>query len=310
MRHALGTLNFLYRHKSTTEGPRSVFDAYVEECKKDGRLPLFDTAYYYGDTQTDALVGMYLRDLDTDFEVSGKANPWSNNDFESGSLGQLSQAGLRRQINASLKNLGIPKFRTFFLHAYDHETPLSETLETVDDLYRQEKFDSFGVSNFSAKNVLDVSEGLEFLTVDLSDYQGMYNMVCRKVQGVIPLVRDLGLTFWAYNLLAGGLLTGRYKDRSILETEPGRFHKNQIYQNIFWKPPLLKYVDFLEDPLRDSLGWLSCQSWMEAGDIAVVGASSPKQLTETLGALREPKMPRFIPDYTQDVLDASPEYFY
>lgn len=310
MRTALGTLNFLYRHKSTTEGPRSVFDAYVESCKTRGQLPLFDTAYYYGDTQTDALLGMFLKDLDTDFDVSGKANPWLNNDFESGSLGQLSREGLTRQVTASLKNLGIPKFRTFFLHAYDHETPLTETLETVDDLYRQEKFDSFGVSNFSARNVLDVVEGLEFLTVCLDDYQGMYNMVSRKVEGVIPLIRDLGLTFWAYNLLAGGLLTGRYKNRAIVDTDPGRFHKNQIYQDIFWKPALLKYVDFLEDPLRDSLGWLSCKSWMEPGDIAILGASSPGQLAEQLKALQEPKMPRFLPDYTPDVQDASPEYYY
>ena len=55
---------------------------------------------------------------------------------------------LANKIEASFWNL--MKVKILYLHAPDHETPLLETLTAINDLYKEGKFEEFGLSNFSS----------------------------------------------------------------------------------------------------------------------------------------------------------------
>ena len=74
-------------------------------------------------------------------------------------------------------------------------------------------------------------------------YQGMYNLLCRKVEEVFPILNKKDINFWGYNPLAGGLLTGKYINQNLDNSESSRFKNNKIYQNIFYKPEIIDSVE-------------------------------------------------------------------
>jgi aflatoxin B1 aldehyde reductase len=83
------------------------------------------------------------------------------------------------------------------------------------------KFKRFALSNYAAWEVMEIyhickQRGFVLPTV----YQGMYNALTRDVEReLFPCLRRLGMSFYAYNPLAGGLLTGRYS-YDDLQTQP------------------------------------------------------------------------------------------
>jgi len=108
------------------------------------------------------ILGNILSELD-DYEystnkplIATKANPWFENDFSNGILGQLSPENVERQLNTSLKNLQKENIEYFFLHAPDHETPIIDTLTKCDELWRKEKFHQLGISNYSKDQLEEI----------------------------------------------------------------------------------------------------------------------------------------------------------
>ena len=109
----LGTMNIDYPHSSLSENERNlntysnIIETYIQKCIIYDMDPILDTAYYYGNTKTEQSLGhiFSLGDLSMIPKIATKANPWLNNDFTTGQLGQLSEEGIYRQLTTSLKNL-------------------------------------------------------------------------------------------------------------------------------------------------------------------------------------------------------------
>lgn len=245
--------------------------------------PLLDTAYYYGLGSGQRRLGDLLALLPPEARprLASKANPWLDNEFESGRLGQLGAAGFERQLRGSLADLGVDEVDTFFLHAYDYETPLLETLESVRrnrDGYRR-----WGLSNFSKAQVLRVLDLCEEHGVpEPRVYQGMYNVLCRKVEELFPVLRDRGIEFWAYNPLLGGLVVSG----AGAAGGGGRF-SNPTYRGIFGGlRDACREIGGEEGAgLRRALLWLRDHSKLSADDAILLGASTPKQLQQSMSVL-------------------------
>jgi aflatoxin B1 aldehyde reductase len=314
----LGTMNIDYPHSSntnaTTEYYQSIIDKYISQTKD----PILDTAYYYGNTKTEQILGEILPYLSRQPKIATKANPWFENDFTNGKLGQLSKTNLERQLTISLRNLKKDKVDIFYLHCPDYETPFSETLETTDELWRKEKFDYLGISNFSIDQVKELFHICESTGYNRPKYyQGMYNIICRKVEEIFPIVEEHDMIFWGYNPLAGGLLTGKYKDG--IPSESTRFTNNQIYQNIFWKPEIIDPLhDFFKSPdcISESLQWLFHHSKIrQNNDKIIMGVSTLEQLENNIQIISKnhnytnEKMQVLNNIYTK-ISDASPNYYY
>lgn len=291
----------------------------VRSFSTHGSPVRIDTAYYYGNTETEKSLGRVLKELTT-YEVCGKANPWHDNDFTNGRFGGLSKDALRWQLETSLKNLDLDAFDTFLLHAWDYDTPLEETLEECERLFRQERFRHFGVSNFSIGQVHETIDLCERLNLPFTTYQGMYNAACRKVRPVIHAMHDIGGSFVAYNPLAGGLLTGKYSGiRSANDLDQScRFKDNPVYQSIFWKDEILNFSEVLgEDPIRNAFAWLLHHSALDDrfGDGIVIGASSAEQLDRTMDEIEracplDSERIRAIDTRAQAIAPATPDYWY
>jgi len=321
----LGTMNISYPYSSNKfdsssnnnlDSYKSILETYLNKMKKKSIL---DTAYYYGNTTTEKILGELLLDMPFIPKIATKVNPWFNNDFTNGKLGQLNKDGIEKQLNTSLINLKQDKIDILYLHCFDYETCLKETLETCDTLWRKDKFDYFGVSNFSltqTKEVIDISEKYDYNPITY--YQGMYNLISRKVEEIFPLLNEHDIEFWGYNPLAGGLLTGKYKEYKNTEeiAENSRFKDNKIYQSIFWKPEILKNLkDFFtldkEECIKYSLKWLQNGSKMNQSDKIILGVSTMDQLNTCLNILDDKTtLDKKWDQLYEPIANFSPNYWY
>jgi aflatoxin B1 aldehyde reductase len=316
----LGTMNIEYKYSSLKSKNYEVYKSIIKRYFELNNDPILDTAYYYGNTKTEEILGNIFQDLNTTPKIATKANPWYNNDFTNGILGQLSPSNLENQLNTSLKNLKLDKVDIFYLHCPDYETDINETLNKCDELRRREKFDFLGVSNFSneqLKEVLHISDIHGYAIPKY--YQGMYNLICRKVEEIFPLLNENNMEFWAYNPLAGGLLTGRYKEKEKSLLNSSRFKDNKIYQNIFWKDEIFDHFnDFfqLNNCTEISFQWLKNYSKLRNNDKIIIGSSTVEQLDNNMEILQYniEYSKNFILKYFHknylNIQDISPKYYY
>jgi aryl-alcohol dehydrogenase-like predicted oxidoreductase len=206
----------------------------------------------------------------------------------------LSRLHVLRACEDSLRRLRTDYLDLYQAHAPDPETPAEETLRAFDTLVQQGKVRYLGVSNYPAWLValnLGLSERLNLARYDC--VQPRYNLLYREVEAeLLPLCRDQGLGVIAYNPLAGGFLSGKY--RSLGEPPPGtRFtlgKTGDLYRERYWHDAQLRAVEHLRrhfEPRGRSLvtvavAWVLAQAGVTA---AIVGASRPEQLDESLAAV-------------------------
>ncbi|KAF9922079.1 hypothetical protein FBU30_007831 [Linnemannia zychae] len=277
-----------------------------------------DTARIYTDGNTEEMMG----DLDLHgLTVDTKCFPLQ--------LGGLQAAKVRESLELSLKALKTNKVHVFYLHAPDYATPIEETLKAVDDLYREGKFEVFGLSNYPAWVVTQIyylckSHGYVVPTV----YQGMYNAFTRHIEPeLFACLDELGIRFNAYNPLCGGVLTGAYTFDATVE-EGSRFDpsakQGARYRERYWKAAYFEAVSLLEKAaapyglslVQIAFDWLQFHSKLRAdrGDGIIIGASSMKHTVQNLDALKNGKpLPQDVLDAVErcwDITrDSSPSYF-
>lgn len=205
----------------------------------------------------------------------------------------LSRRHILHAVENSLRRLRTDYLDLYQAHAPDPDTPLEETLRAFDDLVRQGKVRYVGVSNYPAWQValgLGQCEQLGLARID--SVQPRYNLLYREIEAeLLPLCRDQGIGVIAYNPLAGGFLTGKY--RSLEAPPPGtRFtlgKTGDLYRARYWQQAQLEAVAQLQrffEPrgktlVQAALAWILAQPGLTA---AIIGASRPDQLTESLTA--------------------------
>ncbi|XP_023365485.1 aflatoxin B1 aldehyde reductase member 2 isoform X2 [Otolemur garnettii] len=252
-----------------------------------------DTAFMYSDGQSESILGgMGLGLGGSDCRVKIATKA---NPWDGNSLKPDS---LRSQLETSLKRLQCPRVDLFYLHAPDHGTPIEETLRACHQLHQE----------------------------------GMYNATTRQVETeLFPCLRHFGLRFYAYNPLAGGLLTGKYKYEDKDGKQPvGRFFGNnwaETYRNRFWKEHHFQAIALVEKALKTTYGasapsmtsaalrWMYHHSQLQGahGDGVILGMSSLEQLEQNLAATEEgPLEPAVVDAFDQAwhlVAHECPNYF-
>jgi aryl-alcohol dehydrogenase (NADP+) len=205
----------------------------------------------------------------------------------------LSRRHILAACDASLKRLGTDFIDLYQTHSPDPETPIDETLRALDDLVRAGKVRYVGCSNYPAWQLalsLGVSERAGLARYDC--VQPRYNLLYREIETeLIPLCQDQGIGVIPYNPLAGGMLSGKHiKDRP---PQPGtRFTlgaSGELYRERYWQTAQFEAVETLGNFCKEhglslttvSIAWVLSRPAISA---AIVGASRPEQLGETLAA--------------------------
>jgi aryl-alcohol dehydrogenase-like predicted oxidoreductase len=208
----------------------------------------------------------------------------------------LSRKHILKAIDDSLRRLRTDYLDLYQVHAPDSETPLEETLRALDDLVRVGKVRYIGCSNYPAWQIalsLGMSDRLGLAR--LTCVQPRYNLLYREIENeLLPLCRDQGLGVIVYNPLAGGFLSGKYRTLDV--PPPGtRFtlgKTGDLYRERYWQQAQLEAVQQLRqffEPrgrslVRVAVAWVLAQPGITS---AIVGASRPEQLEESLQAVRD-----------------------
>lgn len=262
---------------------QALLDLFVESGNNE-----IDTAYQYCEGRTEKMLGALLPGEKRDgFFIASKVHPWNDQGLQPDQV--------RQQVAEILRRLGSDHLDLLYLHAPDLETPIEKTLEACFDLHLQGKFKLFGLSNFSSWQVAEVVEICRKNSwMEPSVYQGMYNALTRDVEReLFPCLRNYGMNFNAYNPLAGGLLTGKYKSYKQLP-DTGRFASRMGYQPRYWKKEYFKVLQKLGKACSDlgltmtqaAMGWLVNNSKLSAGqgDGIILGVSKIEHLQENITA--------------------------
>ena len=206
----------------------------------------------------------------------------------------LSRRHIIQAVDDSLCRLQTHYIDLYQPHAFDAETPIEETLRALEDLVRQGKIRYLGCSNYSAWQValaLGVSAAHNWARFDC--VQPRYNLLYREIESeLVPLCLNQGIGIIAYNPLAGGFLSGKYKTGDAPQ-QGTRFtlgKTGELYRDRYWHQAQLRAVEELRkhfEPRGKSLvsvavAWVLNQPGITS---AIVGATKAEQLDASLAAV-------------------------
>jgi L-glyceraldehyde 3-phosphate reductase len=115
-------------------------------------------------------------------------------------------------LDQSLTRLGVDYVDIFYSHRFDPETPLEETMGTLDLMVRQGKALYVGISSYSASRTAEAAALLKATGTPFIIHQPSYSMLNRWIesQGLLDELERQGLGCIAFSPLAQGLLTDKY----------------------------------------------------------------------------------------------------
>lgn len=247
----------------------------------------FDTADYYQYGEAETIIGKALKPIERSRCVlATKAFfPMSDDPNDRG----LSRKHLVESCEKSLRRLQTDYVDIFYLHRFDHDTPLEETLRTVSDLIRQGKVLYWGVSKWTEEQMTEAAElGRQIGLPPMIAHQLEYNYFYRGIEeSMLSFGSRQGIGHFAFSPLAEGVATGKYSNPEALATSRG--YTDYVQQmghlsaeKIACADRIRRYAEEIGmEPARLALAWV-----LRHGNIAsaVVGVTLLEQLEENVKA--------------------------
>jgi aryl-alcohol dehydrogenase-like predicted oxidoreductase len=251
-------------------------------------LNFFDTANVYSQGASEEILGKALQGRRHQTIIATKVNyMMGDGPNDRGS----SRTHILNQIDASLKRLNTDYVDVYFIHGIDKDTPVEETLYTMDLLVRSGRVRYIGVSNHTAWQVMKAlaisdSKGLQKYAV----YQGYYSIIGRDYEWELqPLFEDQRIGLMVWSPLGWGRLTGKIRRGQPAQEgriSAGGYVGGPDVQNDF----LYDVVDVLDEIAHDTgrtIAQISINWLLQKRTVAnvIIGARNEKQLVENLGAV-------------------------
>ncbi len=179
----------------------------------DNGITTFDTADAYGGGRSESFIGEWLASKGPEVRDRIVIATKTFNPMDEGGDHGLGRRRIARQIDESLRRLGVERVALYLAHDFDPDTPQEETLEAFGELVRSGKVGAIGASNFTGEQL---AEALELSALEgLPRYEWAQNGLSLLEQGdietVFPLVHEHGIGYTPFSPLAGGWLTGKYR---------------------------------------------------------------------------------------------------
>lgn len=202
----------------------------------------------------------------------------------------LSRVHIQKCVHTSLKNLGTDYIDLFQCHRWDEQTPIEETIQTMDELVTQGKIRHWGLGSATAAQVVEAT-----LKADLMgcarpvSHQHVYNMFNRTAEfEALSTGHRMGLGFLAYSPLAQGVLTGKYSTDS--KPSGSRAVNPQDIRGMWDLEPVkiekAKQLKTVAEKSGISASTLALSWCLRSDDVTsvITSVSNPKQLNENLNA--------------------------
>ena len=282
---ALGTMQFGGRMNMGNLGQEETTRMVTVALNRG--INFIDTADVYSLGESETLVGNALKGVRQEIVLATKVRlPMSDNFNRSGAT----RVNILREVEGSLKRLQTDYIDLYQVHGWDSNTPLEETLRTLNDLVRQGKVRYIGLSNlmsWQAATAIMLQErlGLEkYVTAQM-----YYSLVGRGLEYEFQSFaeyHEIGILVWSP--LAGGFLTGKYNG-----TKPAPAGTRFAEAGSF--VPFDKEVGYrVVETLKEVAGWHSVSparvalAWVlgrPAVSSVIIAARKVEQLEDNIGAV-------------------------
>lgn len=251
-------------------------------------ITLFDTADTYGDRGgSETLLGRILGDNRKQVVLATKfAMPMDDSDQKIGG----SRRYIMMAVEDSLRRLRTDTIDLYQMHQVDPQTPIEETLRTLDDLIRSGKVRYVGCSNFPAWRMTEAAWTARAAGLNgFISCQDEYSLIHRKPEAeLVPAARHLGFGLLPYFPLASGLLTGKYRRNMSLPVGT-RLANTQRLADRYLTERNWTLAERLSD-FAEARGWTVLHlafSWLLAQHpvaSVIAGATRPEQLEQNVKA--------------------------
>ena len=171
----------------------------------------FDTANVYANGAAERFMGKTLARFPRESYVLATKVFWPMG--EGPNDRGLSRKHVFEQAHASLKRLNMDYVDIYYCHRFDPNTPVEETLRTMDDLLRQGKALYIGISEWTGAQIEQaIRIADQYLLDRIVVNQPRYNVFQRYIEtDIIPVADRYGIGQVVFSALCGGVLTGKYK---------------------------------------------------------------------------------------------------
>jgi aryl-alcohol dehydrogenase-like predicted oxidoreductase len=251
----------------------------------DAGVNLIDTADIYSAGASEEIVGQAIKGHRDDLLISSKVRmPTGDGPNDAG----LSRHHIIGAVEASLRRLGTDHIDIYHVHEWDGETPVEETLSTLDSLVKAGKIRYLAASNYSGWQLMKAlaaadARGHERFVAQ----QIYYSLEARDAEyELVPLALDQGLGILVWSPLAGGLLSGKFR-RDADQPEESRHLNGWIEPPVRNEDRLYDTIEVLVDVAKAhevsaaqvALAWLLSKPGVTS---LVIGARTDEQLADNL----------------------------
>lgn len=259
-------------------------NAVVRAALDDG-ITLFDTADIYGNQGgSETMLGKALGSERGNIILASKFG------MDMGEAGQGARPEyIRKALAASLKRLGTDYLDLYQLHKPDPQTPLADTLGTLNELVQAGQVRAIGCSNLDAAGVREAAQiAKDHNLTPFICAQDEYSLLVRDVEAeLLPTLEELKMGLLPYFPLASGLLSGKYGPDNI--PEGTRFASSQGAQDKYMTPDNWRKVQALEKYaqahghtlLELAFSWLAAQPTVGS---VIAGATKLEQIAQNVKA--------------------------
>ena len=266
--YAFGTMQF--GGKANVVQSAAVFDACIE-----AGITHFDTAWVYTNGKSEEILGDIIGARE-DIYIATKV----------GYTGGAGRTNMLAQFDDSRRRLGRDAVDLLYLHRFDPDTDLKETIDTFAHLQSQGAIRHIGLSNFAAWQVMKAQAIASEFGTQIDVLQPMYNLVKRQAEvEILPMCADQGIACCTYSPLGGGLLTGKYQ-----AGDTGRLSEDDRYAARYSLPEMTSAaIGLLDIAQRAGVSPATLAvAWVAASDHRphpILSARTVEQLAPSLAAL-------------------------
>ncbi len=268
-RFAFGTMQFGSGADPTES--QALYDA-----ARAAGITHFDTAVRYSDGRSEELLGQFAASERDALYIATKVA------YEGGA----GRANICAQFDTCRRQLDMEAVDLLYLHRFDPETPLEESLETLAELRGAGLIRHVGLSNLAAWQVMKAQAIATRLGLRIDAIQPMYNLVKRQAEvELLPMAADQDIAVLPYSPLGGGLLTGKYAAGG-----QGRLSFNDMYAARYapvWMHDAATELAEIARELGTDAATLAV-AWVASHPCApmpIVSARAVEQLAPSLAAL-------------------------
>ncbi|MFL5994003.1 MAG: L-glyceraldehyde 3-phosphate reductase [Streptomyces sp.] len=197
---------------------------------------------------------------------------------------------LLSSLDQSLTRMGLDYVDVFYSHRPDPDTPLEETMGALHTAVQQGKALYVGISNYSAEQTREAARILGELGTPLLIHQPRYSMLDRRPEdgGLLDALDELQVGSIVFSPLEQGLLTGRYLDGipedSRAASDSPFLNSDAVTEDLVQQ---LRELNEIAKGRGQTLAQLALAWVLRGGRVtsALVGASSPKQIEDSVGTI-------------------------